>query len=67
MVISFGIKIFSLTMQIGIYIFDNVEAFKSPGDVIIEIGERLYRDSFVSIKEINFISGILSLHKKGVI
>ena len=49
------------------YIFDNVEKFKSPGDVIIEIGERLYRDSSVAIKEINFVAGILSLIKKGAI
>jgi len=49
------------------YLFDNVGEFKSPGDAIIEIGEHLYRNSFVAIKEINFMHMVVSMMKNGVI
>jgi len=49
------------------YFFDNVGGFKSPGDAIIEIAEAMYRDSIIAIKEINFISCVLKLIKKGCI
>ena len=49
------------------YFFDNVDKMKMPGDAIIEIAEALYRDSIVAIKEINFISCLLKLMKKGCI
>jgi DNA polymerase III delta prime subunit len=37
------------------FLFSSIDEFKSPGDMIIEIGDALYRDSFFSIKEINFM------------
>lgn len=49
------------------YFFEHVDTFKSPGDAIIEIAEAMYRDSIIAIKEINFISLILKLIKKGCI
>jgi DNA polymerase III delta prime subunit len=49
------------------FLFDNVDEFKSPGDAIIEIAEAMYRDSIIAIKEINFISCILKLAKRGCI
>lgn len=47
------------------YIFENVDKFKSPGDAIIKIGEYLYRDNFIAIKEINFLTMVVSLIKDG--
>lgn len=49
------------------YLFENVEDFKKTGDAVIEIGERLYRNSMVSIKEINFIAGVLTMMKYDMI
>lgn len=49
------------------YIFDNVSDFKSPGDMIIEIGRHLYQDSVVSIKEINFMAMVAKGMKHGYI
>lgn len=49
------------------YFFEHVDTFKSPGDAIIEIAEAMYRDGIIAIKEINFISLILKLIKKGCI
>jgi DNA polymerase III delta prime subunit len=49
------------------YLFDNVEGSKSPGDFIIAIGEALYRDAIVAIKEINFISFIVKCMKQGIL
>lgn len=49
------------------YMFDNVGEFKSPGDAIIEIAEAMYRDSIIAIKEINFISFVLKLVKRGCV
>lgn len=49
------------------HMFDNAGEFKSPGDAIIEIAEAMYRDSIIAIKEINFISFVLKLVKRGCI
>jgi len=45
------------------FIYENVSSFSSPGDVIIEISEHLYRDNTVAIKEINFIGMVTKLIK----
>jgi len=45
------------------YLFDNVGEFDSPGDAIIEIGEHLYRNSNVAIKEINFMCMFMKMLK----
>jgi DNA polymerase III delta prime subunit len=54
---------------IGLYdhIFDNVGEFKSPADAILHVGEHLYRDSSVAIKEVNFIHMVVSMLQQGVI
>lgn len=49
------------------YLFDNIGEFKSPGDAIIEIGEYLYRDGTIAIKEINFMAMFVKMMKNGVI
>jgi len=49
------------------YMFDNVDQFKSPGDAIIHIGEHLYRDAIVAIKEINFMHMVVYMLKLGVV
>lgn len=49
------------------FLFENAGEFKMPGEAIIEIGERLYRNSLVPIKEINFMAGVVSMMKNGVI
>jgi len=49
------------------YFFDEAGRLKSPGDALIEIADALYRDSIISIKEINFIGCVLKLMKKGCI
>ena len=49
------------------HIFDNVNEFKSPGDMIIEIGQYMYQDSIVSIKEINFMAMVAKGFKNGYI
>jgi len=46
------------------YLFNEVGVFKSPGDAIIMISEHLYRDSIISIKEINFMSLVVQLIKR---
>jgi DNA polymerase III delta prime subunit len=45
--------------ELYMYLFDNANDFKSPGDMIIAIGEALYRDAIVAIKEINFVSFVI--------
>lgn len=42
--------------QLYHYLFDNIGEFTSPGDMIITIGEYLYKHNIVSIKEINFMA-----------
>lgn len=49
------------------YLFDNVDKFKSPGDAIIEIGNALYRDAIVAIREINFITMVAKMLRGGMI
>uniref|UniRef100_A0A6M3IU64 Putative ATPase domain containing protein n=1 Tax=viral metagenome TaxID=1070528 RepID=A0A6M3IU64_9ZZZZ len=49
------------------YLFDNIDKFKSPGDAILLIGEYLYRNSIIAIKEINFMTMVVSMMKNGVI
>jgi len=52
------------------YLFENLpghNSVKSPGDVIIDIAEAMYRDYFVINKEINFIGMVFRLYQKGVI
>ena len=53
----------------GLYshVFECAGEFKSPGDVILLVGEHLYRDSIISIKEINFLTMVVSILKKGLI
>jgi len=48
-------------------LFEKVGEFKSPGDAIIEIGEALYRNSIVAIKEINLMAMLMKMYKNGVI
>jgi replication factor C subunit 2/4 len=49
------------------HLFDNVGEFKSPGDAILLIGEYLYRDSLIAIREINFMTMVVDMMKKGVV
>jgi DNA polymerase III delta prime subunit len=49
------------------HLFDMAGDFKSPGDAIIEIGEYLFRSSLVAIQEINFITMVVSMMKRGII
>jgi DNA polymerase III delta prime subunit len=49
------------------YLFDNVGEFKSPGDMIIQIGDFLYKHNIVSIKEINFMAMVAYCMKKNFI
>jgi DNA polymerase III delta prime subunit len=52
------------------YLFENLpgaDQVKSPGDAIIEISEAMYRDYFVTSKEINFIGMVMKLYKKGIV
>jgi DNA polymerase III delta prime subunit len=49
------------------HLYENVDKFKSPGDAILVIGEHLYRDGLVAIKEINFVTMVVSMLKKGII
>lgn len=47
------------------FLYENVGKFKSPGDMILLISEYLYRDNFISIKEINFMGMVVSALKGG--
>lgn len=49
------------------FLFNEVGVFQSPGDMIIEIGEALYRDGIVAIKEVNFMAFVARCLKKSVI
>jgi len=49
------------------FLYDNVGHFKSPGDMIIKIGEHLYKHNIISIKEINFMAMVVESMKKGFI
>jgi len=43
------------------YMYENAGEFKQPGAAILSIGEHLYRDSTIPIKEINFIRMIVEM------
>jgi len=47
------------------HLFDNIGEFKSPGDAILLIGEHLYRDGLIAIKEINFMTMFVLMLKNG--
>jgi DNA polymerase III delta prime subunit len=49
------------------YMYENAGEFKSPGDAILAIGEHLYRDSIIAIKEINFMAFVVEMIKRGII
>lgn len=48
-------------------VMDDPDQVKNPGEFILLTGEYLYKDSIVSIKEINFMSYFFDIMKKGVI
>lgn len=48
------------------FLFEKAPETKSPGDFIINIGEYLYRDSSIAIKEINFMTFFFKLLKEGI-
>jgi replication factor C subunit 2/4 len=50
-----------------LHFYESAGKLKSPGDAILAIGEYLYRDSLVANKEINFMTMVVSLIKKGVL
>jgi DNA polymerase III delta prime subunit len=49
------------------YLYENVSEFTDVGNAIIMIGEHLYRDNFVSIKEINFLAMVLRMIRDKVV
>ena len=49
------------------YLYNNIGEFNDVGNAVILIGEHLYRDSTVSIKEINFMSFVMKMIKDKVI
>ena len=49
------------------FLFEKAGEFKSPGDAILEIGDHLYKDSLIAIKEINFIHCVVKMLKENII
>lgn len=49
------------------HLYENLGEFSSPGDALILISEYLYRNSFSSIKEINFMGMITKMMKEGIV
>jgi len=49
------------------YLFDNVGEFKSPGNAVLAIGEAHRWDSFVSIREINFMYMVFKMISEGTV
>lgn len=52
------------------YLFEHLpthDKAKSPGDIVIEIAEAAYRDSFLIVKEIGLMGMIFKLYKGGLI
>lgn len=47
------------------HMYDNAGEFSSPGDALIDIGEYMYRDSLVAIKEINFMAMAAKMMRDG--
>lgn len=48
-------------------LYESVGDFKLPGDVILGVGEHLYRDGRVANKEINFMHMVVGLMKDGAL
>lgn len=48
-------------------VMEDPDLVNNPGEFMIMIGEYLYKNSIVAIKEINFISFVFNLMKKGVL
>lgn len=49
------------------FLFDKLGETKKPAEGILLIGKHLYQDSIVAIKEINFITMIADMYKRGVL
>jgi DNA polymerase III delta prime subunit len=49
------------------FLFDEAGTFKSPGDMIIQVADALFRNGLVAIQEINFMGFVVSCMKKGFI
>jgi len=49
------------------YLYNRIDDFEEPGLAILDIGEYMYRDGFVAIKEINFVTMIVSMLNNGSI
>lgn len=49
------------------YLYENAGRFKQPGVAIIEIGEFLYRDTTIPIKEVNFMTMVVSMIERKAI
>jgi DNA polymerase III delta prime subunit len=47
-------------------IMENGDNIKKPAELIIKTGEFLYKDNFVNIKEINFMTYMLTCMKEGI-
>jgi DNA polymerase III delta prime subunit len=43
------------------YLYENAGEFKEPGAAILMIGEHLYRDSTIAIKEVNFMRMVVEM------
>ena len=49
------------------YLYNRIDDFSEPGLAILDIGEYMYRDGFVAIKEINFVTMVVSMLNNGSI
>lgn len=49
------------------YLYDNVEEFKQPGMAILSIGEHLYRNTTIAIKEVNFMRMMIEMLNVGMV
>ena len=49
------------------FLYDNAGEFKEPGGAILLIGEHLYRDATIAIKEINFMRMVVEMIFKKVV
>lgn len=49
------------------YIYENIEEFKQPGIAILSIGEHLYRNATISIKEVNFMHMLIEMMNMGTV
>jgi len=53
--------------QLYEFLYENAGEFKQPGAAILSIGEHLFRDTTIAIKEINFIHMVVDMIYKKVI